>query len=412
MKVGTRSTRSPRRARRLLGLLTAAAVVPLLAMSCGEGEGDNGGAVPSHVATSAPTTTAFDDGLAGQLQEVLDAAVENPDIGFPGVILRVSSRELGVWVGTAGLGEIKAGTPMRADDKFRAGSIVKTFVSVVVLQLVEEGSLSLDDYLSDVVPESTHSRFADSDKITVRMLLNHTSGLAEWLIPAVIQDIAGNPGKIWDVTEFLDVSAAQPSNFAPGSAYTYSNTDYTLLGEIIENATGRSWRDEVTERVIRPLGLENTLLPEPGDASIPGNHAHGYAGSGDSIVDLTGVDPSMAGAAGGAALVTTVSDLARFWDSVLAGEMFDNDETLQQMLAFIDAPDEGGQVGYGLGVQRYLLPGGTELIGHLGGSAGYMAFIGYLPAEGVTVATVVNTQRDPSPVLLPGVEIVTRKASQ
>jgi D-alanyl-D-alanine carboxypeptidase len=379
-------------------------------MACGAGDKD--GVPPSPAATAIPTKVAFGEGLTGQLQEVLDAAVANPETGFPGAILRVSRGELGVWVGTAGLGEIETKTPVRSDDKFRAGSIMKTFVAVVVLQLVEEGSLSLDDRLPDVLPERLHSGFLDSDKITVRMLLNHTSGLPEWLSPAVIGEIVSNPAKIWDVTEFLNLSAGQSPNFAPGSAYAYSNTDYNVLGAIIESVTDRSWRDEVTERVIEPLNLGNTLLPEPGNVSVPGNHVHGYGGSADAIMDLTAVDPSMAGAAGGGALVTTVSDLARFLDSVLSGELFDNDETLQEMMAFIDAPGEGGQVGYGFGLQRYVLPGGTEVIGHLGSTAGYTAFVGHLTVEGITVAAVLNSQGDPSPVLVPVIEILVAEDSQ
>ena len=158
--------------------------------------------------------------------------------------------------------------------------------------------------------------------------------------------------------------------------------------------------------MIEPLHLENTLLPEPGDVSIPGNHAHGYAAVSGAVVDITAVDPSMAGAAGGDALVTTVSDLARFLDAVLSGELFQNAGTLDDMLAFIDAPDQGGQVGYGLGMQKYVLPDGTELIGHLGMTAGYAAFVGHLPAQDITIAAAMNWQDDPTPVLLPALEIL------
>jgi D-alanyl-D-alanine carboxypeptidase len=300
---------------------------------------------------------------------------------------------------------------MRPDDRFRAGSIAKIFVSVVTLQLVEEGRFSLDDPLPAVLPESITSKFPGSNEITVRMLLNHSSGIPEWISPTVIGEIASNPTKVWDVNEFLDLAAGQPPLFAPGASYHYSNTDYNLLGLIIEGATGRSWRDEVTERVIRPLHLQNTLLPESGDVSIPGDHAHGYAAVSGAVVDITAVDPSMAGAAGGDALVTTVSDLARFLDAVLSGELFQNAQTLDDMLAFIDAPDQGGQVGYGLGMQKYVFPDGTELIGHLGMTAGYTAFVGHLPAQDITIAAAMNWQEDPTPVLLPAMEILVAEPS-
>jgi len=387
-----------------LSLLLMAGTMALSASACGDGQDDGAGA-PSPAATATQVTV--DQDVARQLQDVLDAAVADPEAEFAGTILRVSGDEFGTWTGTAGIGELETATPMRADDKFRAGSIVKTFIAVVVLQLAEEGRLSLDDPLPAVLPESVHSRFGDSARITVRMLLNHSSGLAEWLGAPVYVEIAADPGRVWDTTEFLEMSAAQPANFPPGEGYRYSNTNYNLLGEVIAHVTGNSWRHEVTERVIRPLALENTLVPEPGDPEIPGNYAHGYAGP----ADLTNVDPSMAGAAGGSALISTVSDLSRYWESVLAGELFEEDATLREMLTYIDAPDEGGQVGYGLGVQRYVFPDGTELIGHLGGAPGYRSFVGYLPAENLTVATVMNAQVDPSPVLLPAAEILRAAAS-
>jgi D-alanyl-D-alanine carboxypeptidase len=386
-------------------VLTIAVALPVV-MACAGGGG--GGERTPHVASTAlPTEAAFDEGLASQLQAVLDAAVENPETSFPGAILYVSNPGLGTWIGAAGLGEVETETPMRPDDRFRAGSIAKTFVSVVTLQLVEEGLFSLDDPLPAVLPASIAARFPDSGRITVRMLLNHSSGIPEWINPAIEGEIASDPTKVWDVNEFLDLAAEQPPYFAPGAGYHYSNTDYNLLGLIIEGATGRSWRDEVAERVIEPLHLENTLLPEPGDVSIPGNHAHGYAG----VLDITAVDPSMAGAAGGGALATNVSDLARFLDSVLSGEPFQNAQTLDDMLAFIAAPDQGGQVGYGLGLQRHLLPGGTEVIGSLGMTAGYAAFVGYLPAQDITIAAAMNSMDDPTPVLLPAVEILVAKLS-
>ena len=158
----------------------------------------------------------------------------------------------------------------RSDARFRAGSIIKPFVATVVLQLVEEGVLSLDDTMTKLLPDDVTSRFANSDRITLEMLLNHTSGIPEWLSEPVIERIVANPGKVWEVSEFLDLAAAQPPSFAPGEGWGYSNTDYNLLGLIIERATGQSWRDAVRKRVIERLGLRSTSLPEPGDVGHRG----------------------------------------------------------------------------------------------------------------------------------------------
>ncbi len=174
-----------------------------------------------------------------------------------------------------------------------------------------------------------------------------------------------------------------------------------LVGLVIEHSTGRSWRQEVTDRVIRPLGLAATVLPAPGNRSAMGPYAHGYVELNGRVLDVSSVDPSMAGAAGGHALVTTAGDLVRFLDALLAGRLFRRPETLQQMLTFAPAPDVGGQVGYGLGIERRVAPGGVELIGHLGGAGGYYAYVGRLPHQQVTFAAAMNSSADPSLLLLP-----------
>ena len=132
----------------------------------------------------------------------------------------------------------------------------------------------------------------------------------------------------------------------------------------------------MTDRVIRPLGLGATVLPAAGNRSWMGPYAHGYLEVNGKVFDVSSVDPSMAGAAGGHALITTGGDLVRFLDALLAGRLFRRPETLRQMLTFAPAPDVGGQVGYGLGIERRVAPGGIELIGHLGGAGGYYAYVG------------------------------------
>jgi D-alanyl-D-alanine carboxypeptidase len=131
---------------------------------------------------------------------------------------------------------------MRPNDTFRAGSIMKPFVATAVLQLVEEGKFSLDDRLPAVLPPDVVARVPDADLITVRMLLEHTSGVPEYDDRPFDLMVIANPRRVWKVEEFLDRSAAQPRRFAPGNRYAYSNTDYNLLGLVIEHATGKPWR--------------------------------------------------------------------------------------------------------------------------------------------------------------------------
>ncbi|MET0511680.1 MAG: serine hydrolase domain-containing protein [Thermoleophilaceae bacterium] len=353
---------------------------------------------------AARSRPRFDPELARQLQQALRAALRDPGTTAPGAILHVRSPRLGRWTGIAGLGRVAPDVPMRRADRFRAGSIAKPFVAVVVLQLAERGRLSLDARLPQVLPAGVVGRFPTAGDITVRMLLNHRSGIPEWNSPAIEEQVARDPAKLWRVSEFLDLAAAQPPMFAPGTGFFYSSTNYNLLGLIIERITGRSWRRAVTRRVIRPLRLTRTDLPAPGHRSIEGAHAHGYGELDGKTIDLTRVDPSFAGAAGACALVTTVQDLARFLDALFKGRLFGHRATLRQMLDLAPAQGEGGLVGYGLGIEQYALPGGIELIGHLGGTAGYRSFVGRVRPLGVTLTLALNAQDDPTPLLIPAVQ--------
>jgi D-alanyl-D-alanine carboxypeptidase len=344
----------------------------------------------------------FDPVLAGQLQQVLDGAVAESKGTIPGAILYVQHPGRGSWAGTAGLGRLDPPVAIRSGDHFRAGSIAKPFVSATVLQLAERGRLPLDATLPEVLPAEVIGRFPTAGKITVRMLLGHRAGLPEWDSPAVEAAAARNPRKVWQPSELLDIAAAKKPRFAPGTQYAYSNTDYTLLGLAIEHATGRSWRQEVTDRVLRPAGLEATVLPAPGHISPMRPYAHGYIPLNGKMLDISKLDPSMAGPAGGHALVTATHDLVRFLDALLAGRLFRRRETLQEMLAFrpASAPDQPGVIGYGLGLEHRVV-GGAHLIDHLGGAGGYFSYVGRLPAKKITFAAAINSSADPSPVFFP-----------
>ena len=377
-------------------------VVPVLATTI---------AIAALAACGGQEKKQVSDELGTQLQQILDSAVESPKTVFPGTALYVSHPKLGTWAGAAGEGNINPATPMRAEDTFRAGSIVKPFVAATILQLVEEGKFTLDDRLPALLPQDVVARIADADRITVRMLLNHTSGIPEYSDEQFDRMVIADLHRVWHVEEFLDLAAAHPRQFEPGERYAYSNTDYNLLGLIIEEATGESWRAVVRERVIDRLDLKHTSLPEPGDVSIGSDAAHGYELVNGKRRDTSDVDPSMAGAAGGNALVTTTEDLTRFLDALLAGKLFERPETLEEMLTFVEATDNPGKVGYGLGIERYQLPGGVEVIGHLGTGAGYRAFVGHLPAQEIDIAMVITSPDDPTPVLIPALELMVAEAS-
>ena len=337
---------------------------------------------------------------AEELQAALEDVVASPDTVFQGAVLAVKIRDQPLWAGAAGVADLDTRAPLTPDARFRVGSIAKPFLATIVLQLVEEGAFSLDDPMTAVLPASITDRFDAADRTTVRMLLNHTSGIPEWIDDQVHAFIAANPTKVWDTTEFLDLAAAKPRPFEPGAGWAYSNTDYNLLGLVVERATGHPWREEVTSRIVEPLHLTHTSLPEPGTLTIDEPYMHGYGVVDGVVVDQSRVDPSMAGAAGGSALISNTTDLTTFMTALLSGQLFREAATLSAMTTFVDVAGENGQTGYGLGLERYVLPGGVEAIGHSGGTAGYLSFIGRLPAHDVTLAVSVDAQVDPTPVIM------------
>jgi D-alanyl-D-alanine carboxypeptidase len=327
-----------------------------------------------------------------RLQTILEAAANNPNVALPGSILHYRSPEFSTWSGAAGFGDLQARVPMRPHDRFRAGSIPKTFLAVVTLQHVEEGTLSLDQTLPELLPAAIADRIEKSDRITLRMLLSHRSGIPEWTTQAVHMRVAAEPGYIWTTDEALELASQETRAFEPGESFEYSNTNYTVIGLVLEQVAGKSWREQVRERVIERLGLEQTSLPEPGDTSTGGEYAHGYEMVENEMRDFSMVDPSMAGASGGNAMITNAEDLGRFLDALLAGELFADARSLIAMTTMAEGGDPSGLPHfYGLGLESYILPGGTTVIGHSGGAAGYSTMMFHIPARRTTIVASSNS---------------------
>ncbi len=265
----------------------------------------------------------------------------------------------------SGVAEFGTTKPVPTDGRFRAGSITKTFVSTVVLQLVGEGEVALDEPIGSYLP----GLLPDGDKITVRNLLQHTSGLYNYtsalpLDPAGFETIRF---KHWDPRDLVALATAKPLDFPPGTQWKYSNTNYVVAGLLIEKITGRPYAKAVEQRILRPLGLHGTSLP--GDrVDVPGPHAHGYYTVDGKVVDITRLNPSAAYSAG--EIVATTADLDRFIDALLDGRLLRPAELAELTKAL---PFTGG---YGLGIEANQLPCGVTVYGHSGGIPGYSSFMG------------------------------------
>jgi len=367
---------NPARSRKLLFSLTLAAALA----ACGDD--DDGRLSP---------------GLRADLQDILDGAVANRVT--PGVVLNVSSGRGETWSAAAGVSDL-AGVAMDPGDRFRAGSILKTFVATAVLQAAEAGQLALSDSITEHLPAEVTARIEHAASIQIGMLLAHRSGIPDWVTDEVQQISGADPAHQWTLDEILDQAAGQPAAFPPGEQFQYSNTNYNLLAEILSRVTGRSWRAVVRDQVIARAGLDHTILPEPGDLDCPAC-AHGYLPIGDDLIDFTRIDPTMAGASGGHALISTAADLSRFLEKLRGGELFEKPSTLAAMFAVLPASDpDAPVVAYGLGVM-VLDASGVTAIGHLGGTAGYQSFMFYVPDGDRYVSGAINVNGDIGAVLMP-----------
>lgn len=333
-----------------------------------------------------------DTRVEARIQAVLDDAVASQEAFLPGTIAYYRHPDYAPWSGSAGVSDMEAGTPVRPEQRIRAGSIIKTFLATVTLQHVEEGTLSFDQTLTDLLPRSLSDRVQNADRITLHMLLNHQSGIPDWVSPESEAQIASDPAHVWTTDEMLDFVADQEPEFEPGTSLHYSNTNYNLVGEILDRLDQGDWRTQVRERVLDRLALKSTALPEPGDRTFPGEYMHGYQEADGIPIDLSDIDPSMAGAAGGNAMITTVEDLGRFMEALLDGQLFEKAEMLTAMTTMVPAEHESGwPYAYGLGLESFEGPSGTKILGHAGGTAGYATMVYRIVGHDCILATSVNT---------------------
>ncbi|MFE9683193.1 serine hydrolase domain-containing protein [Streptomyces sp. NPDC002701] len=344
------------------------------------------------------------DGIAGSaagpaysetLQTHVDAIMRT---GTVGVVAR-STGPRGVRYATGGVADRETGEVPRPGDRFRVASATKTFVATVVLQLVGEGRLSLDDTVEHWLPGAVSGNGNDGGAITVRQLLQHTSGLFDYTadFPEFASTAGYQAGRYttWSPEELVAIATRHAPAFEPGAAWGYSNTNYILAGMIIQKVTGHSWEREVGERVIHPLGLRDTLAPTT-YARIPGRHLRGYSSFEEArpAIDVTEFNPSAGGAAG--SMVSTTADLTRFFRALLGGRLLRPAE-LAEMRTTVPAPELDPAwpgVRYGLGLMEVPLSCGGAYYSHGGDLPGYTTRDG-VSADGRR-AVVLNATGDGS----------------
>ncbi|WP_051637573.1 serine hydrolase domain-containing protein [Rhodococcus sp. UNC363MFTsu5.1] len=360
--------------RRAVLAVTTAAAIALGATACGD------------TAQSAPSPDAA-------IQQELDAVTE---LGIPGAQLVVTDPDRGTRVLRAGTGNTATGDPIPDDARARIGSNTKAFVATVVMQLVDEGRLDLAASVEQYLPGIVTGNGNDGSRVTVRDLLQHTSGLTDYLAPGGAKPEDVKPGQLQIATstepvghytpaELVKIAMSLPPGPAAKDEATYSNTNYVVLGMLVEKVTGRPAAEEITTRIIDPLELKDTYFPGSGETQIRGPHARGYHRMGGQQVDVTEGDVSWADTAG--AMVATGADLNTFFAALLRGDLVSQDR-LAEMKHTVPF-DRGPKDEYGLGLVHVHSSCGKEIWGHGGGIPGF-ATSGGVDANGLAVTLTLN----------------------
>lgn len=298
-----------------------------------------------------------------------------------GLSIAVAQRGEVVYERGFGKADLAAGVSASPSTVYNVASTAKILAAVTVMHLVESGRLNLDDSLEELLPD-VPNREAAGD-ITLRQLLNMTSGLADY-VGADVERLAAEPSAPLRPEFVLDFVRTAPLTHEPGTNWIYTNTGFYLAGLIVERITGRAWADFVIEDIVRPLELRETHLCD----EVADSRARGYERVGDGFI-LSVLDAER-GVRGDAGLCASVRDLALL-PSALAGGAVVSSEGLNAMTAPTHL-GRGLTVEYGLGVSTGEI-GGHRLWGHLGGSGSIVSTLAHYPDDDVTVAVLVNTRR-------------------
>jgi D-alanyl-D-alanine carboxypeptidase len=338
-----------------------------------------------------------------EIQQLLDQAVR--ETGIPGIAVEVRDGER-VRFGAAGVADLDTGSPREPHQQFRIGSATKAFTATVVLQLVGEGVLDLEDTVEKWLPGVVHGNY-DGRTITIRQLLAMTSGLfiytmdeelvRRFLTPAFLEHRFDH----FTPEQLVEFGLRNPPHHAPGAGWSYTNTGYVLAARIVERATGSAFTEQLTERVLRPLGLERTYLPDR-DTTLRDAQTRHYSTLGVTspdapIHDVTEMSASIGWTAGG--IVSTLSDLGTLIGTLLRGGLLPPAQ-LEQMCSVVPTPPGKWlpNTAYGLGMAAFDLPSGRTVWGN-GGAINGSFCLSLGSRDGRRIVTQhVNTDYD-EPIL-------------
>ena len=343
-------------------------------------------------------------GVAGRLQAALDEG--RVALAAPGIQASVIFPDGRQWTGVAGVADLATGRPLTPDTPFAIASVSKTFLAADVLLLVDAGLLSLEDAPARLLPTTLVAGAPIDPLITVRMLLDHTSGLGDYLTSRSLDEaVRADPLAVWTPAQSL--AHVGPKAGKPGQGYHYANTNYVLLGLIVEQITGRTLAAELRARFFEPLALASASYQgaEPPAAELPTSYRYSsirLEAKPQDVTDGTDIRPFTAittatGAAG--SLAMSARDLAH-WARALYGGLVLPPELLALMIADAAVTQTlKPAYPYGLGVQVFTIDGRITY-GHSGRLVGARSIVRWFPDAGVAIAIVTNQSRyDTTPIL-------------
>lgn len=323
------------------------------------------------------------DDVVSELDNILDQAMVSSNT--PGAIAGVFTDDGESWIATRGASNIETDEPMNENCHFRIGSNTKTFVATVLLQLVNEGLVQLHTPISEYLPDIN---IPSGDSITVRMLGNMTSGLMDYSATEEFMSVSGSGEMIFTPEQLTYIGCIYPLKFTPGTEFDYCNTNYVLLGILIEKVTGKSVKQNLEERIFEPLGLTNTSWPST--RFLPQPYAHGYSRSltNGLLNDFSFYQPSWMDAAG--ILVSDLYDMEKYAKVFAEGDLLTS-LTLSERSNYNTIFNTSyGPVQYGFGIMNYW---GWE--GHTGATPGYSTAMFHNLEKGITIIVFTNYQQDP-----------------
>ena len=316
------------------------------------------------------------------LQKVMDTGIASA--GIPGAVVEVQAPGW-TWKSAAGNASPFTSEPARPEMRFLIASVSKTFTSVAIQQLAEEGKLSLDDPISRWLPADLVKKIPNGNRITVRQLLDHTSGIADYNETFINLREYEYPDVPVPYQTGIDQGLAASPLYPPGTNYTYSNVNYLLLTFIIDNAAGVPYEDYVTRNIFVPAGMNDTFIQETNH--IPGPHMTAtLPGANGTFMDFTDLYVQFDRGAGD--IVSTNSDLNRFHRALREGDLISK----TSLAAMEKTTLQSGKTGYGLGyATEVIAPSNLTVQGHTGGYPGSFTFWYYLPAKDTYVTYNVNS---------------------